>query len=78
MDRTSLRAENAELVARLAAERKKLKLTQTEIARRLSRPQSFVAKYEAGERRLTAVEFLHVCDALRIDPSKFIRSFRQK
>jgi transcriptional regulator with XRE-family HTH domain len=77
MDRTSLRAENAELVARLTAERKKSKLTQAEVARRLRRPQSFVAKYETGERRLTAIEFLHVCDALGVDPVKLIRGFRR-
>jgi transcriptional regulator with XRE-family HTH domain len=43
-------------------------LTQTEVSSRLNRPQSFVAKYEGGERRLDVVEFVHVCDALGIDP----------
>ena len=30
-------------------------LTQTELAVRLRRPQSFVAKYEGGERRLDVI-----------------------
>jgi len=43
-------------------------LTQTEVAARLKRPQSFVAKYEGGERRLDLVEFVLVCEALGADP----------
>ncbi|MDZ5649424.1 hypothetical protein [Nitrospirillum sp. BR 11828] len=31
-------------------------------------PQSFVAKYEGGERRLDVVEFLDVTQALGADP----------
>jgi transcriptional regulator with XRE-family HTH domain len=43
-------------------------LTQTEIAARLGKPQSFVSKYESGERRLDVIEFLNVCEALSIKP----------
>ncbi|EBA14410.1 putative regulatory protein [Roseobacter sp. SK209-2-6] len=45
--------------ARLAAN-----LTQTELAHRLDRPQSFVAKYENGERKIEVVEFVHVVHAI--------------
>jgi transcriptional regulator with XRE-family HTH domain len=48
-------------------------LTQVELARRLSRPQSFVSKFERGERRLDVVEFLEVARAVGIDPLKFLR-----
>ena len=34
------------------------------MAERLKRPQSFVSKYETGERRLDVVEFLEVAEAL--------------
>lgn len=47
-------------------------LTQTEIATRLGKPQSFVSKYESGERRLDVVEFLEICQALSIEPSSII------
>lgn len=43
-------------LARLRAARKQAGLTQAETARRLGRPQSFVAKCEAGERRVDVVE----------------------
>jgi transcriptional regulator with XRE-family HTH domain len=53
-------------------ERKQSCLSQEQLANRLSRPQSFVSKYERGERRLDVVEFLEVAAALGIDPSSFI------
>jgi predicted transcriptional regulator len=54
----------------LAKARKDAKLTQAELAEKLKRPQSFVAKYEGGERRLDLVEFIWVCKALKIAPEK--------
>jgi transcriptional regulator with XRE-family HTH domain len=48
-------------------------LTQTTLAERLKRPQSYVSKFERGERRLDVVEFLEVAQALRIDPFSVLR-----
>ncbi len=39
-------------------------LSQVELASRLRRPQSFVSKYESGERRLDVVEFVEVAEAI--------------
>lgn len=47
-------------------------LTQSEVATRLNKPQSFVAKYERGERRLDVVELIEVCSALEIDPHEVL------
>ena len=58
----------------LIAARKKAGLTQAEVAERLGRPQSFVAKYEGGERRLDVIEFIQVMRALQSDPLKLMRS----
>lgn len=52
----------------LAAERERVGLTQVEVAERLRKPQSYVSKYERGERRLDVVEYLDVARALGIDP----------
>jgi hypothetical protein len=43
-------------------------LTQQQLAGELTKPQSFVAKVELGERRLDVIEFLTVCEALGINP----------
>jgi transcriptional regulator with XRE-family HTH domain len=44
--------------------RREAGLTQVQVAERLDVPQSFVSKYESGERRLDAIELLHVVRAL--------------
>ena len=54
--------------ARLAAG-----LTQAEVASALGRPQSFVSKYERGERRLDVVELLEVARVLKTDPVAIVR-----
>ena len=48
-------------------------LTQTETAKRLRQPQSWVAKCESGERRVDVAEMLAFCRAYRIRPEKFIQ-----
>ena len=54
--------------------RKSAGLTQQQLAKRLHRPQSFVAKYEGGERRLDVVEFIAISHALGADPLKLMTS----
>jgi len=53
--------------------RRRRGLTQTEVAERLAKPQSFVAKYECGERRLSVIEFIDVTLALGADPASILR-----
>lgn len=60
--------ENALLDARLESS-----LTQIEVATKLQKPQSFVSKYESGERRLDVIEFIEVCDALAVQPISIIK-----
>ncbi|MEP2990017.1 MAG: helix-turn-helix transcriptional regulator [Parasphingorhabdus sp.] len=55
--------------ARLDAE-----LTQTQLAERLDRPQSFVAKYENGERKIEVVEFVHITRAIGINGNKVLEA----
>lgn len=56
----------------LVEARKAAKLTQADLANRLGRPQSFVSKYERGERRLDVVELLEVTDAIGVKTAKLI------
>jgi transcriptional regulator with XRE-family HTH domain len=53
--------------------RKKAGLTQSELAVKLSKPQSFVSKMERGERRIDVVELGDVAKALGIDPIEIMR-----
>ena len=48
----------------LVEARERSGLTQAQVATELRRPQSFVSKYENGERRLDVTEFLAVCAIL--------------
>jgi transcriptional regulator with XRE-family HTH domain len=66
-------ARQGAFCALLIAARKNAGLTQQEVSRRLKRPQSFVAKFEGGERRLDVVEFLDVAKAIEADPVRIIR-----
>lgn len=59
----------------MIAARKSAGLTQHALARRLGRPQSFVAKYEGGERRLDIVEFVAIIRAIGGDPVRLLRDF---
>lgn len=53
--------------------RKAAGLTQKEVAKRLGEHQSFVSRYETGERRLDVVEYLEIVEILGIDPGTHIR-----
>lgn len=53
--------------------RRKKGLTQVDVAALLDKPQSFVSKYESGERRLDVVEFLEVCKSLKVNPAMIIQ-----
>lgn len=53
-------------------------LTQKGLAERLELPQSFVSKYETGERRLDFVETANVCEALGITIEQFSKLFMKK
>ena len=53
--------------------RRKKGLTQVEDAVLLDKPQSFVSKYESGERRLDVIEFLEVCKALKVNPTTIVQ-----
>jgi transcriptional regulator with XRE-family HTH domain len=57
----------------LIRERAQKGLTQAEVARRLKKPQSYVSKYETGERRLDVIEFLEIADVLGALPWKLLR-----
>jgi len=60
----------------LIHERRRRDLTQAEVAQRLKKPQSYVSKYEAGERRLDVIEFLEIAEILGAQPWAILRRLR--
>jgi len=52
-------------------------VTQAEMASTLGRPQSYVSKYEHGDRRLDVVEFIEVVDALDVDGAEILGKVRK-
>lgn len=62
------------LCALLIARRKEAGLSQYDLAARLNRPQSFIAKIEVGERRIDVLEFLDIANALNADPYEILRA----
>jgi transcriptional regulator with XRE-family HTH domain len=75
----SLRStDHQHLIDLLVRAREKSGLTQQQLADRLGKPQSFVAKYEGGERRIDVVEFLAIARALEFDPARAVRDIAGK
>ncbi len=60
----------------LVKERKKANLTQVQLASTLKKPQSFISKYEKGERRLDVIEFLDIARAIGFDETLFISKLK--
>ena len=78
IDKSIHSANQAAFCELLIAARKKAGLTQHDLAKRLKKPQSFVAKYEGGERRIDVVEFLTIARAIGADPLRILRALMRR
>ena len=68
------RSINEKAIAALIAARKNAGLTQRELAARIGKPQSFVAKIELRERNISLLEFIAVACALGGAPDEILKS----
>ena len=66
MEKNLYTERQAILLGLLRTVRKDADMLQEDVAKILERPQSFVSKYESGERRLDILELYDVCKALGI------------
>lgn len=58
----------------LVEARKDAGITQVELGKRIGQRQTFVSKFELGERRLDAAEFTAVAKAIGADPYLIMRT----
>jgi transcriptional regulator with XRE-family HTH domain len=75
MRKTLHSADYARFLALLKASRKHAGIVQQELADKLGKPQSFVAKVEGGERRIDVIEFIAIAEAIGRDPVRLLRRF---
>lgn len=68
-------SEQERLQALLRQLRQDAGLRQIDLAQRLGQSQSFVSKYESGERRLDLIELRQICSVVGITLEEFVRRF---
>lgn len=70
--------EHRALISVVVASRKEAQVTQEELAKRVGRllkrkpDRGWIAKFEAGDRVLMAVELIWIARALRMEPAKLM------
>jgi transcriptional regulator with XRE-family HTH domain len=66
-------AQRSRLVSLLREIRIEAGLTQMELAERIERDQTFVSKYESGQRRLDVLELREICQSVGVTLEEFVR-----
>lgn len=71
---TSIHVTNQKLLRNLLRQvRLEAGFRQVDLAERINQPQSFVSKYESGERRLDILELRRISNAVGISLEEFVR-----
>ncbi len=65
------------LVEKLIVERKSSGLTQAQLASKLGKHQSYVAKVEGCERKLDVIELVDWCKALGVVASGYVKDIEK-
>lgn len=78
MDKTLYSKRQLELRQLLRELRQKASLRQQDVADLIDEPQSFVSKYESGERRLDVLELREVCLALGCSLTQFLAQLEKR
>ena len=77
MKKTNRDSERKKLLELLKRIRQDKGIRQVELAEKLGVPQSFISKYESGDRRLDILELRQVCKAVGITLQELIRKLEE-
>lgn len=78
MPRSSLKVRRRKVLLELLRQvRLDAGLRQTDVAKKLGKPQSFVSNYESGERRLDLLQLQAVCEVVGIKVGDFVGRFEE-
>ena len=73
MSRTLGSARHKAMVAYIIAQRDAADLTQTQVAKKLKRYQSYITNIETGQRRVDVIEFMALAEAIGFDAADAVR-----
>ena len=62
----------------LRSARNEAGLTQKDVAKALGVHQSYVSKYETGERRLDVIELMAICRAINLPLGRFLGGLQRQ
>ncbi|PIE46650.1 MAG: transcriptional regulator [Gammaproteobacteria bacterium] len=71
--KTIYKAKYKKIIQILVKTRKQSVITQQQLADKLKKPQSYIAKTEKYERKLDILEFIELCEALGLTASEVIK-----
>jgi transcriptional regulator with XRE-family HTH domain len=74
MKYSNIKVQRAKLYTLLKKFRQDKGIRQVKLAEKLGVPQSFISKYESGDRRLDILELRQVCQAIGISLEEFIQT----
>lgn len=77
MDKSIYAAEQDRLCNLLRQIRIAAHLRQRELSARLHKPQSFVSRYESGQRRLDLLELRQICQTVGVSLPEFVERFER-
>ena len=75
MQKSIFSQQQRQLQALLRQVRLDAGLRQADLAERLNQPQSFISKFESGERQLDLLEIRQICEAVGISLEEFVNRF---
>ena len=78
MEKSLFTQEYTVLAEMLRAAREEAGLRQADLAEQLGQSQSYVSKYESGSCRLDVIQLRHICAALGLSLTTFVRRFEKQ